>query len=221
MRLNSPAAATRSLAAHTAVLVLMSVGCGQTASREGLAGGETLYSNNCAVCHGDAGEGKTNISAPPVAGLAQWYVVAQLEKFREGVRGAHFDDPEGLRMRPMSKTLRDETEVQAVSTYVASLPAAPGEHTVEGGDASNGATLYKTCAACHGLKGEGNQALRAPSLTPAGDWYALKQLQKFRSGVRGQHPKDVGGQQMGPMALTLADEQALKDVVTHIRTLGR
>ena len=40
-----------------------------------------------------------------IAGQAQWYLEAQLVKFKNGVRGAHPDDMEGSRMRPMARTL--------------------------------------------------------------------------------------------------------------------
>ena len=49
----------------------------------------------------------------------------------------------------------------------------------------------------------------------------MSQIKKFKSGVRGAHPKDVTGAQMRPMAMTLADEQAMKNVVAHIATLAK
>lgn len=57
----------------------------------------------CATCHGVQGEGNVSIQAPSIAALPAWYVEVQLLKFRTGARGAHPDDLEGLRMRPMSQ----------------------------------------------------------------------------------------------------------------------
>ena len=44
-------------------------------------------------------------------------------------------------------------------------------------------------------------------------------LKKFKEGVRGTNPQDIGGMQMRPMSMTLVDEQAMKDVIAYIRTL--
>lgn len=181
--------------------------------------GKVLF-DLCTQCHGETGAGDPLALAPGIAGLEEWYVLAQLGKFRSGVRGTHFDDIPGMRMRPMSLTLRSEEDVKAVAAYVASLPPTKPEPLVEGGDAKRGETLYATCKACHGEKGEGNQQLFAPSLVHSGDWYVLSSLQRFKSGARGSNPLDQTGIMMRPMAMTLADEQALKDVVAYVTKLG-
>jgi cytochrome c oxidase subunit 2 len=51
------------------------------------------------------------------------------------------------------------------------------------------------------------------------DWYLKRQLQNFRQGLRGAHPQDFNGAQMALMARSLADEQAVNDVVAHIDAL--
>jgi cytochrome c oxidase subunit 2 len=130
------------------------------------------------------------------------------------------DDVEGQRMRPMSRTVDDELEARAVSMYIAGLPAHPPAATVQG-DAAKGAQLYATCAACHGPDGKGNEQLGAPTLLVQPDWYLARQLGKFKAGVRGAHPKDVRGAQMRPMAMTLADDQAVNDVIAHVNTLRK
>lgn len=174
----------------------------------------------CTQCHGEDGGGDPLALAPGIAGLGEWYVLAQLGKFRSGVRGTHFDDIPGMRMRPMSLSLRSEEDVEAVAAYVASLPPAPQAPTLEGGDPKRGETLYAACGACHGAKAEGNQALFAPSLVHLGDWYLLSSLERFKAGVRGSNPLDQTGIMMRPMAMTLADEQAIKDVVAYVTQLA-
>jgi cytochrome c oxidase subunit 2 len=174
----------------------------------------------CTQCHGEDGGGDPVALAPGIAGLGEWYILAQLGKFRSGVRGTHFDDIPGMRMRPMSLTLRSEDDVKAVAAYVASLPPPRIEPRVEGGDAERGQTLYATCAACHGAKAEGNQALFAPSLLHTGDWYLLSSLERFKSGARGSNPLDQTGIMMRPMAMILADEQSVKDVAAYVTKLG-
>ncbi len=181
--------------------------------------GKDLY-RLCATCHGKDGSGDRSVGAPAIAGMAQWYVEAQLEKFRSGMRGTHFDDIAGMRMRPMSLTLMREGDVPAVSAYVAGLPPIAPPSALTGGDAANGKTLYTPCIACHGADGSGNQALFGAPLANVSDWYLLTQLENFRAGIRGSKSGDQSGAMMRPMALTLADEQAMKDVIAHIMTLS-
>lgn len=140
-------------------------------------------------------------------------------KFRSGIRGGHPEDIEGLRMRPMSRTLMNTNEVKAVSAYVASLPPLKPASTLTGGDAAAGKEAYVVCQACHGDKGQGNQQLGSPPLHSQVDWYLVSQLKKFKAGVRGADAKDVTGQQMRPMSMLLADEQAMKNIAAHVATL--
>ena len=184
----------------------------------GEALGRTRY-DNCAPCHAADGSGNQSVGAPAIAGLPVWYVDAQLKKFREGGRGLHPDDIEGLKMRPMARTLLSDEEVQAVAAHVAKLPPLRPKTTLTGGDATRGKALYATCAACHGERASGAQDKGAPDLHRTGDWYLLAQLKKFKSGARGAAPGDATGAQMRPMAMTLAHEQAMKDVIAYIKTL--
>lgn len=183
----------------------------------GEALGRIRYAN-CAPCHGDDGSGNRDVGAPAIAGLPSWYVEAQLHKFRDGGRGGHPDDVEGLKMRPMARTLLSQEEVKAVAAQVEKLPAAHPKRTLAG-DAARGKGLFAPCAACHGERATGTKEKGAPSLHGTGDWYLLAQLKKFKSGVRGAGPGDVTGAQMRPMAATLTDEQAMKDVIAYIQTL--
>jgi cytochrome c553 len=181
--------------------------------------GEQLF-QLCAQCHGPDGSGDPLALAPAIAGFDEWYVKAQLEKFRSGARGTHPDDVAGLRMRPMSLALRTDEDLAAVAAFVASLPRAHPPTTLEGGDAARGQALYAPCAACHAPDGAGIPALNGAPLRPATDWYLLRQLENFRSGIRGTNPKDTSGALMRPMSLTLPDEQAMRDVIAYITTLA-
>ena len=62
-----------------------------TASAQDLARGEQLFAL-CGNCHGAEGAGNATFLAPGLAGLGEWYLVAQLEKFQAGIRGGHPDD---------------------------------------------------------------------------------------------------------------------------------
>jgi len=182
--------------------------------------GEALF-GLCSQCHGDAGEGNQSFAAPAIAGLPLWYVQGQLRKFRTGLRGRHFDDLEGMRMRPMSRTLRTDADLDAVSSHVAALPAVRTAATLEGGDAERGAAAYAVCASCHGQRGEGSQEQSSPPLVGMSDWYLLHSLQKFKDGVRGGDLNDMTAVMMRPMAMALADQQAMKDVIAYIATFSK
>jgi cytochrome c553 len=68
------------------------------------------------------------------------------------------------------------------------------------------AAKYQSCAVCHGERGQGNIELGAPALAGQGAQYLERQLQYFKSGVRGTDPRDMQGLQMQAMAGALADE---------------
>ena len=182
------------------------------------ARGEELFSL-CAQCHRANGVGNPVTLAPSIAGLPQWFIEAQLKKFQSGGRGTHFDDISGMRMRPMSMWLRGDEDVANVAAYVAGMPKAHPAPTLEGGNPEVGKQKYIPCIACHGVNGEGNQALNAPPLAGMSDWYQLTSLQKFKAGIRGTNAKDTPGMLMRPMAMTLADDQAILDVIAYIETL--
>jgi cytochrome c553 len=181
--------------------------------------GEELFAL-CAACHGADGGGNPMTLAPSIGGLEQWYVEAQLRKFRDGVRGTHFDDQAGMRMRPMARWLKTDEDVSAVAAFVAALPPPQPAPVLQGGDPARGATLYATCSACHGVQGEGNPSLSSPSLRHTSDWYLFTQLKNFKQGIRGAHPKDATGALMRPMAMLLPDDQAMRDVIAHIGSAG-
>jgi cytochrome c oxidase subunit 2 len=173
----------------------------------------------CAACHGMDGEGNQAMNAPANGGQDEWYVSRQLANFRAGTRGAHAEDVYGAQMRPMALSLADDQAVADVAAYVATLPAPSPAKTVEG-DVAAGKNAYAICVACHGANGEGNVSLNAPRLSNQHDWYIARQLQNFKTGVRGTHQGDVYGAQMRPMAMVLANDQAVNDVTAYIATLG-
>lgn len=206
-----------------AALFLLATGC-VTGETE-LERGESLY-GYCEHCHGAAGEGNADFRVPAIAGIEQWYLEAQLQKFRIGARGDHPLDLDGLRMRPMSRTLATDREVVEVSAYVASLDAVDPADTMTGGDPDRGRRLFtqpidgsQPCVQCHGERAEGMRTMNAPSLLYQADWYLVAQLVKFRQGYRGTDEMDITGISMRPQALALGDEQSMRDVVAYIETL--
>ena len=110
-------------------------------------------------------------------------------------------------------------EADAFQAWLRGHPTFAQVRARPAGDAAAGQPLYAVCAACHGMQGEGNQALNAPKLAGLGDWYLKRQLLHFKQGARGTHDKDVFGKIMAPMAMTLADDTAIDNVAAYIKTL--
>jgi len=84
------------------------------------------------------------------------------------------------------------------------------------GDVGTAATMDdRYCTTCHGAEGIGNIAIEAPRLAGMEDWYLKRQLENFRSGIRGTHPEDIQGIAMRPMAAKLSDE-SIADIVDWV-----
>ncbi len=171
----------------------------------------------CTVCHGVQLMGNPTIEAPRLSGMESWYVENQLRAFKKGWRGKHEMDLIGMEMQPMAAALTDE-QIREVSAFVAATRSDAPPDTIDG-DADKGKTHYSSCAACHGVRGEGNIALGSPALTGLNDWYLVTQIRNFRDGTRGSHAGDTYGMQMRASARLLPDNEAIQDVVTYISTL--
>jgi cytochrome c553 len=115
---------------------------------------------NMRPCHNADGSGNAAVGAPNIAGMKEWYVERELDKFRSGVRGMHFSDVEGMRMRPMALSLTSEDDVKAVARYVETLPPVPAAHIAPGDPKGRRSALYATCSSCHGDNGVGKSGPR-------------------------------------------------------------
>lgn len=130
-----------------------------------------------------------------------------------------FNDVEGMRMRPMALSLSSDADVEAVARYVESLPPVVHAATLTGNVHAGDNQFHLVCSACHGENGQGNPDVKAPRLAGTDDWYLATQLRKFRSGVRGNNPKDLEGRLMRPMARALPSDEAILNVVAYLDSL--
>jgi cytochrome c oxidase subunit 2 len=180
--------------------------------------GQTLFAT-CSACHGSQAEGNRDLNAPKLAGQAGWYLVQQLNHFRQGVRGTNDQDIYGKQMAPLAATLADDTAVRNVVAYITSLPEKRPAGTVFGNPDKGKAIYATTCAICHGAKGQGVWTTNAPRLSNMTDWYMQRQLQNFRQNIRGSHRQDFRGAQMASMARVLRDDAAITDLLDYLHTL--
>ncbi len=184
----------------------------------GAAGDGNVYQRICQNCHGDKGQGNVQLRTPSIAGLPDWYVMAQLGKFRNRLRGAHEKDLTGAQMHAIALSLNDE-QMKEAAAVIMKMPLHATQNTLKG-DASKGLYVYMDqCMECHRYNGSGEVAFRSGQLVGLQDWYMLGQLEKFRSGIRGTDRKDEDGTRMREIASRLRDKD-LANVLAYIAQLA-
>ena len=82
--------------------------------------GEDFYVT-CQACHGAAGQGIWSMSAPRLSRVNDWYLVRQLQNYKQGIRGAHPSDLHGKQMRLVSGVLRDDQSINDTVAYINQL----------------------------------------------------------------------------------------------------
>lgn len=87
--------------------------------------------------------------------------------------------------------------------------------------AAEGETLFASCIACHGNKGEGNATLNSPAIAGQDAAYLERQLRNFRNRRRGTHKADVFGAQMQAAAAALAGDAAVVKVAGYVANLPK
>ncbi len=85
--------------------------------------------------------------------------------------------------------------------------------------ATSGESLYQTCIACHGKNGEGNEALKAPSIAGQYKWYLQRQLQNFKNDHRDENNQDTIAQPMVAIAKTLTSDEDINLVSSYIAAM--
>jgi len=167
-------------------------------------GAAAFYATACGPCHGAAGEGLVELHAPKLSGQEVWYLSRQLRNFVDSKRGTHASERWASQMRYHVSNMGNDALVANVSAYIAALPDEPDQ---------------QGCTVCHGADGMGIEALNAPRQVGMTDWYLVSQLEKYRNGLRGDHPDDIFAALMVAPAQALPDDQAVLDVVAYINTL--
>lgn len=82
--------------------------------------GEQLYAT-CAACHGQDGRGSEQLNTPSMVGQHDWYLVRQLQNFKNGARGASQADTFGQQMSAIMNTLPDRQAILDVVAYIETL----------------------------------------------------------------------------------------------------
>ena len=162
---------------------------GQKIAMQGNAQGATA----CIACHGADGGGQVQAGFPRLAGLAEQYLINQLESFDKGTRQSPV-------MGPIAKAMSKQ-EIAAVTNYFAKLPTPKGKMStstdktlmLQGKQLAtkgNWDNNVPACYACHGPQARGvGQYFPALAGQPAG--YITQQIQAWRSGTRTNDPNQL------------------------------
>lgn len=116
-----------------------------------MAAAGSIFSNNCAACHGAKGEGQINRF--PNLGDDDWQWGGNYEAIAASIRSGR-----QAAMPPWGEILSSR-EIDQLTTYIQNLGAG---NAATGGAGENNYIAY--CAACHQADGKGNEALGAPNL---------------------------------------------------------
>lgn len=129
-----------------------------------LAGGRTVFADNCAGCHGS---GATGGPGYPSLQDDDWIWGGSIEAIHQTVaHGIRWEADNDSRFSEMPRFGADgiltAPQISQVANYVLGLSGVPHDAA----EAQEGEALYvENCVACHGEKGEGNQELGAPRLS--------------------------------------------------------
>ncbi|NIE76200.1 cytochrome c4 [Pantoea sp. Ap-967] len=173
-------------------------------------GGASPAAMACLGCHGPDGKGMPAAGFPRLAGLPAGYLSKQLHDWRSGSRQQPV-------MAPLAKALTDD-EIDAVSAYLASLPADPApplRRQQIAGNATERLALYGDwlrqipgCVQCHGPGGSG-VGEHFPPLAGQPAAYLVAQLNSWRDGSRRNDPNQL---MVGvAKAMTDAEVQAIAE----------
>jgi cytochrome c553 len=180
--------------------------------------GKIIFDSVCASCHGPNGEGNVQLKSPSIAGMPTWYVLRQLDNFRQDRRGFDPNDIEGQLMRTTVKAL-DNAQLQAAAAHVATLKRVPPQPTSTV-DLARGRELFaERCMECHRYNGEGEFTFGSPPLMGLQDWYLSAQLMKFKDGKRGVDKTDPNGTKMAFASGFIEDQETLDSLVAYLMSM--
>ena len=83
--------------------------------------GRLLYEERCMECHRYNAEGELFFASPPLVGLQDWYLAAQIRKYQSGIRGVHPKDVNGQKMVFSAGFVEDEEVLKSLVAYLVEL----------------------------------------------------------------------------------------------------
>jgi cytochrome c553 len=134
-----------------------------------------LKSLVCSACHGFAGNSPGN-TVPILAGINANYFKKAIQDYAQGKRTS----PE---MEPYAKYVA-QSGVDDIANYFAAQKKQPAKVNANAKAVGRGATLATACAACHGVKGDGDAERVIPALRGQAVGFLQAQLALFKEDKR-------------------------------------
>jgi sulfide dehydrogenase cytochrome subunit len=149
------------------------------------ADGAGIAKEQCASCHGDAGNSSQN-KVPSIAGFSKDGLIEMLNAYKAGDRKGDSYQAEGKDATDMNAVTKDmsEEDIAAVSEFFAGKSFTPAKQAADATLAAAGAKIHKkSCEKCHseqGASSEDDTAILAGQWTP----YLQNEFSKFSDGSR-------------------------------------
>ena len=166
--------------------------------------GSPQGAHQCAVCHGEEGQGKIKAAFPHLAGLPKPYLERQLRHFGALAR----NNPS---MQAIAHKL-DDVQIVALATYFSrqvpppiSSPAMPPPALGEA-LAVRGRGAIPACVTCHGPGGRGLGGALGAAFPPIAGQPAVYLERQLRAWKNGQRPAGLDGL-MGAIGKRLSEAE--------------
>jgi len=176
-----------------------------------IAGGRTIFAENCAPCHGNAGSGGPGY---PILADDDWLWGGTRDDIyttvKYGIRSGNDDARDNEMPNFLGDEILNRKQIADVAQFVLSLSGKADDSAA----ASRGAPVFaEQCTACHGEDGKGMTELGAPNLADS-IWYygntaadIMAQVSKPRHGVM-------------PAWVDRLDDVTIKEVSLYVHSLG-
>lgn len=172
-----------------------------------LDAGEVMF-RQCALCHGQRGQGILGGKYPRLAGLPEYYLMNALRDYQTGARGY-----DAMLVVGGLKTANDR-DLMNLAGYISDLDIELDVPGPEEGSARSGRKLYKyDCKSCHGRKAEGKSRKDSPPLRGQYHEYLARQIALFKNGERihADDPEDE--------TFDAYEEEDLLDILAFVTSL--
>lgn len=183
-----------------------------------LRAGPALYEDNCAGCHGEAGEGARYF---PRLNDAAWLWGESpdgiYKTLQFGINSGHAQSRIAQMPAFGESGLLDASQIRDVSLYLLSLSSSVGDgsRSSELKSVHKGEGIFKSqCIACHGANAKGNTMLGAPNLVDA-EWMYGARLQDLNETIMS------GRAGYMPAWTNRIDDEKLRILALYIPTLAQ
>ncbi len=142
-----------------------------------------LINKNCAICHGQYGQGTPGRLSPRLAGLPEDYLVKAITEYKLDKR----KNPTMMHTSGIGSM--SAQDIEDISAYLSNIDLSrDGRFNIDsamGGSPTEGNALYdKQCKGCHSRDGYGKRSQGVPPLAGQHSAYLFQNLKMFQARLR-------------------------------------